>query len=82
MPATSPSSYATDARTVTPDDGADIDPGCIGLSCAASGAVQVTTERGTTLPITVVAGGIFPQGVSRVWSTGTSATGIVAHYRT
>ena len=84
MTTASPSSHAKNAIEITPDDGTDIQKECIGLSVAGSGVIQVTPElaaEGSSIEITVVAGAIFPQAVSRVWATNTTATGIVAHYR-
>ena len=85
MTTASPSSHARDAVLVTPDDGDDLPKKeCVGLSVAVTGVVRVTPELGldgTSVDLTIAAGGVFPQGVKRVWNTGTTATGIVAHYR-
>ena len=85
MTTASPSSHARDAVAVTPSDSTNLPKSeCVGLSVAVTGVVRVTPELGTdgtSVDITIAAGGVFPQGVKRVWSTGTTATGIVAHYR-
>lgn len=66
---------------VTPADGSDLPFLTRGLSIAGAGAVRVTTAAGDTVTIpsgALAAGVVHPLRVSRVWSTGTTATGIVA----
>lgn len=71
-------SPATSATVVTPDDTADLATPSRALNVATSGSVQVTTIAGTTATIFIAAGIGFPVRVTRVWATGTTATGIVA----
>ena len=65
---------------VTPDDGADLEFAARALNVAVTGTVRVTSIRGDTATLMVAAGIAFPVRVSRVWATGTTATGIVAMY--
>ena len=74
---TSPASYI---NVVAPSDTADLPTTSRALNVATSGLVQITTVGGSTGTIYVAAGGVFPVRVSRVWATGTDATGIVALY--
>jgi threonine dehydrogenase-like Zn-dependent dehydrogenase len=76
IPAT-PSQPATDLLPITPDDAADLAAVTLGLNVATPGAVRVTTKGGTTASVTLVPGVILPLRVTRVWATGTTATGIV-----
>lgn len=68
---------ADDAFAVTPNDGADISVESRAIVAAAAGNVQVTMKSGTTLVIPVAAGVPIPIRVTRIWSTNTTATGIV-----
>lgn len=67
----------THAAVVTPSDVDNLGtiPRC--LLIGAAGAIKVTTRGGEAVTLQVQAG-ILPLRVSRVWSTGTTATGIVA----
>ena len=72
---------ARDIVPVTPDDDADIIPGAValGIVCKGGGgdAVIVTVEGNErTYPISLDE--VLPVGVSRVKSTGTTATGLWA----
>ena len=71
----------TDCLPVTPSDSVDIvtpnGAPVRALLIAVGGTLQVTTRAGNTRALTVGAG-IFPVGVTRVWSTNTAATGITA----
>lgn len=71
-------SPATHITTITPNDTTDLVVASRALNVATSGVVRVTTVGGTTAPIYVVAGVAFPVRVTRVWNSGTTATGIVA----
>lgn len=71
------SSPAVDLWDLAPDDDNDL-PVCVrGLAVAESGNVRITTVRGTTVSIYIAAGAPWPVRVSKVWATGTDATGIV-----
>ena len=62
---------------ITPDDSNDITYTTRALNVATSGSVKVTTEDGDTGTVYISAGIAFPIRVTRVWSTGTTATTIV-----
>lgn len=62
--------------SITPDDGIDLPHVTTALNVATAGTVRVTTADGATEDITVQPGLAFPIRVSRVWLTGTTATGI------
>ncbi|MEM1232556.1 MAG: hypothetical protein AAGH70_00390 [Pseudomonadota bacterium] len=63
---------------VAPDDGADLPMPSRALNVAQSGTVHLTTTGGTTATVYVAAGIGFPIRATRIWATGTTATGIVA----
>lgn len=70
---------ATYAVAVTPNDGADLAAAARSLYVGGAGDVKVTTTGGDAVTfVAVPAGSILPVRVARVWSTGTSATSIVA----
>ena len=68
----------TFGASVTPDDGADLAVPSRAINVAQAGSVRVTTLGGDTVTVFVAAGGVFPLRASRIWATGTTATGIVA----
>jgi hypothetical protein len=70
----SPPSHVSD---VTPDDAADLPVASRGVNVAGSGSLRITTVGGDTGTIHVVAGIVFPVRATRIWATGTTATGIV-----
>lgn len=73
---TSPISRAAE---VTPSNSEDLETATRGLYVGAAGDVKVTLVGGDTVTLVdLVAGVIHPLRVSRVWATGTEATGIVA----
>ncbi|MBW4710786.1 hypothetical protein KX928_23595 [Roseobacter sp. YSTF-M11] len=65
---------------VTPSDTADIPQASRCINVATSGAVRLTTIAGDTETIFVAAGIVFPIRAARIWSTGTTATGIMVMY--
>jgi len=71
-------SPAISLQSVTPDDATDLTVTCRALNVAETGYVAVTTRDGSVGRVFVAAGTPFPIRVSRVWATGTTATGIVA----
>jgi len=73
---------ADNAAAVTPSDGSDLANAARALFVGGAGAVKVDMVGGTTaVTLTgVVAGSVLPIRVSRVYSTGTTATNIVALY--
>lgn len=63
---------ATDAFTITPDDGNDLTYYPRALLLGAEGTVKVTTIDGTAISLPLVQG-FNSIRVKRVWSTGTDA---------
>lgn len=84
MGASAANSYAADgpalyAAAVTPHDTNELDTYSRGLFVGGAGALKVTTEGGSVVTFTgVVAGTVLPVRAKIVWSTGTTATNIVA----
>jgi hypothetical protein len=67
------------AVAVTPSDTQDLEDFSRGLYLGVGGDVKVTMYDGTiVLRKNMIAGMIHPICVKRVWSTGTTATDIVA----
>lgn len=71
-------SPATLLVPVTPDDGADLSMPSRAINVVQSGTVQITTTGGTTATIYVAAGIGFPVRATRIWASGTTASGITA----
>lgn len=71
-------SPANTAALVTPSDSVDLVPAARALYVGTTGNIKVTTAGGSTLLFTAVPVGFFPVKVSRVWSTTTTASNIVA----
>jgi hypothetical protein len=67
---------ATSAFAITPNDAADVPTVTLALNVATPGVVRVTPLAGGTADVFIDAGVVFPLRVSRVWATGTTATGI------
>lgn len=69
----------SDAETVTLSDTAL--KRYAGLYVGTTGNLKVTTIAGTDITFTSVpAGMIIPLGISRVWSTGTTASNIIGFF--
>lgn len=75
-----PVSPAAALSPVVPNDGADFAQVTVGLNVATPGVVRVTTLAGDIGDITVAAGVFFPIRATRVWETGTTATGICGFF--
>jgi hypothetical protein len=73
-------SPATRLKSVVPNDSVDLDHASRALNAAGAGLVRVTTLGGDTETLFLAAGIAFPLRVSRIWQTGTTATGIVVLY--
>ena len=70
---------AEDAVAVTPSDSTDLGKDVRGLYIGGAGDVAVFTRSGNTVTfVAVPVGSILPISVSKVLSTGTSASNIVA----
>lgn len=68
------------AADVTPNDSTDLPKLAAIIYCKVSGDIKVTASGGGAVTFAGVAGLPLPVFVDRVWSTGTTATGIVAVY--
>jgi len=62
---------------VTPDDANDLNFVTRSLNVTGGGTVKVTMADGSVGTLYISDGGAKPVRVVRVWSTGTTATGIV-----
>lgn len=72
---------ADGASAVTPSDGSDLTSVARALYVGGSGDVKIDTPNGDTVTFQdVVAGSILPVRTNKVYSTGTTATNIVALY--
>lgn len=74
---------ASYAALVTPSNTEDLTAVTRGISFAAAGALKVDLVGGDTITIpsgALAAGIIHPLMVTRVYATGTGATGIVAYW--
>lgn len=70
-------SPATHLAAVTPNDSQDLTSASRGINVSGTGTVRVTTVGGDTATVYIAAGSAFPIRVTRIWATGTTATGIV-----
>lgn len=71
-----PTDPAVTIFAISPSDGADLPLTTAGLNVLTPGRVRVTTAGGTEGTISVHPGHAFPIRATRVWETGTTATGI------
>ncbi len=62
--------------SITPDDNTDLGLVTTALNVATPGTVRVTMADGSTGDISIDPGHSFPLRATRVWATGTTATGI------
>ena len=74
--AQTPSDPAQLVFDVTPSDTTDLSEVTTALNVATPGTVRVTTLAGSVTDVSVTPGYAFPLRVTRVWATGTTATGI------
>lgn len=66
---------------VTPNDGTDLATVTRGIYVGVSGNVKITNVSGDTVTYTNLAAGVHhPMCAARIWSTGTTATGIIGVY--
>ena len=75
-----PSGPAYDAVSLTLSDSVDLVQHCNALYIGVTGDVKLTTWAGNDVTFKAVPVGILPVGATRVWSTGTTATNIIALY--
>lgn len=80
-------SPGSDVVPITPSDGSDVTTtsgsdtitGVRALRANTAGTIKVTTSAGNARIMNFLAGETRPVFASRVWSTGTTATGIEGH---
>lgn len=66
---------------VTPSDSTNLPNGdCVALYIGTAGTLRVMCVNGRDLTFAATVAGVLPLKVRRVYSTGTSATNIVAMY--
>lgn len=68
---------ATDWVAITPNDSTDLAVDCCAVIIAVGGAFKATKPNGTVETVTLPPGQ-FLLPCRRIWSTGTTATGITA----
>ena len=71
-----PRDPAVSVFEITPSDSVDLAQATTALGVATPGTVRVTTVDGSTSDVVIHPGQVFPIRVLRVWTTGTTATGI------
>ncbi len=71
---------ADGAASVTPNDGADLAFVARALYVGGTGNIKIDTPNGDTVTFNAVPVGILPVRANKVYSTGTTATNIVALY--
>ena len=70
----------TGAFSVTPSDTVDLTHKIRAFEVTVGGAVTVTFEDGSTIALPArVAGTRYSGIITRIWATGTTATGIIAY---
>lgn len=74
-------SPAKGAAAITPNDGADLATAARGIYVGVGGHIKVTTVGGQEVTFTSVPqGAVLPVRAARVWSTGTTASSLIALY--
>ncbi len=73
--------YAVDAVLVVESDTVDLSSVCRAISIEVAGDLRILTQDGVDIVIPGLAAGIMhPIGAQRIFSTNTTATGIVAYF--
>ncbi|SHH18196.1 hypothetical protein SAMN05444003_2349 [Cognatiyoonia sediminum] len=75
-----PDGPAVGASLISPSDTVDLIELTVGLNVSTTGQVRVSMKDGEVVDLTIGSGRFFPVRVSKIWETGTTATGIVALY--
>ena len=70
---------ARDVVPVTPSDTVDLPAVAFKVRATGAGNLRITTVVGTQRTLAVAAGEEVLVGVTRVWATSTTATGILAY---
>ncbi len=72
----SPGDPAVTAFDITPNDTTDLPQATAAVNVATPGTVRATMLDGSISDLSVNAGAAFPIQATRIWQTGTTATGI------
>ncbi|MDJ0637224.1 MAG: hypothetical protein QNJ20_00205 [Paracoccaceae bacterium] len=72
----SPGEPAVSVFDITPDNATDLPQVTTALNVATPGTVRVTALDGSISDLHVAHGTVFPIRATRVWESGTTATGI------
>jgi hypothetical protein len=81
MSGSSASDPVAQGAAITPNDSTDLTRFCRAIYVGGSGNLKVTLLRGDVVTFTDLASGIIhPIQAKRIWSTGTTATNILAFY--
>lgn len=70
---------ADDAYMITPNDSANLPSQVRAIRVAVAGDLHIITRLGTERTLTVTDGETVLVGVTRVYSTGTTATGLLGY---
>jgi hypothetical protein len=73
-----PGPTANDAAVVTPSDSTDLAFVTRWIRANVAGTIKLTTKNGSTVTLNFAAGETRAIRASRIWATGTTATGIEA----
>ncbi|MCU9849341.1 hypothetical protein R5H32_19350 [Defluviimonas sp. D31] len=68
---------ASNAGAITPSDGEDLAYATRGLMADGAGTIRALMLGGQTVTFTALASTVYPFRVTRVFATGTTATGIL-----
>ena len=68
------------AFTITPNDSNDIQKTRALSLTGATANVDVDMAGGQRITITLVTGVIHPIAITKLWTTGTTATGVIGYY--
>ena len=71
---------ATDLVPIVPSDTTDLPEACWAIYVNTSGDIRIKTLRGTVVTLSAVPVGVLPVGAARVYTTGTTATALLAVY--
>lgn len=70
---------ADDAYMITPSDGSNLSQPIRALRVATAGDVHVMTKSGAERTLTLLAGEIVVCGMTKIFSTDTTATGLLGY---
>ena len=74
------SNTSIDQRVITPHDTNYLETPCVAIYVSGSGALKYENLSGNVITISNVGTGLLPIGATKVFATGTTATGLLALY--